>query len=74
MTESFSTLRVNADRMHDSFIHLALIGATGDGGVSRVTFSEAHLAARTWFRTEIENAGLEFRMDGAGNHSALSGM
>ena len=28
MTESFSTLRVNADRMHASFIHLALIGAT----------------------------------------------
>ena len=50
MTESFSTLRVNADRMLDSFIHLALIGATGDGGVSRVTFSEAHLAARKWFR------------------------
>ena len=71
MTESFPTLRVNADRMHGSFIHLALIGSTGDGGVSRVTFSEAHLAARTWFRTEIENAGLEFHMDSAGNHSAV---
>ena len=46
MTESFSTLplRVNADRMSASFIHLASIGATGDGGVSRVTFSEEHLA------------------------------
>jgi len=71
MTESYSTLRVNADRMLASFIHLASIGATGDGGVSRVTFSEAHLAARKWFRAEIESAGLEFRMDGAGNHSAL---
>ena len=48
MTESFSTLplRVNSDRMLASFIQLALIGATGDGGVSRVTFSAAHLAAR----------------------------
>jgi beta-ureidopropionase / N-carbamoyl-L-amino-acid hydrolase len=71
MTESFSTLRVNANRMLDSFIYLASFGATGDGGVSRVTFSEAHLAARKWFRAEIENAGLEFHMDGAGNHSAL---
>jgi len=71
MTESFSTLRINPNRMHDSFIHLALIGATGEGGVNRVTFSEAHLAARKWFRAEIENAGLEFHMDGAGNHSAL---
>lgn len=71
MTESISTLRINADRMHDSFTHLASIGATGDGGVRRVTFSEAHLVARTWFRTEIENAGLEFHVDGAGNHSAI---
>ncbi len=71
MTESFSTLRVNADRMSASFIHLASIGATGDGGVSRVTFSEEHLAARKWLQTEIENAGFEFRMDGAGNHSAF---
>jgi hydantoinase/carbamoylase family amidase len=71
MTESFSTLRINSNRMHDSFIHLALIGATGEGGVNRVTFSESHLAARAWFRAEVENAGLEFRMDSAGNHSAL---
>ena len=73
MTESFSTLplRINADRMSASFIHLASIGATGDGGVSRVTFSEEHLAARKWLQAEIENAGFEFRMDGAGNHSAF---
>ena len=71
VTESFSILRINADRMLAAFIQLASIGATGDGGVSRVTFSEAHLAARKWFRAEIENAGLEFRMDGAGNHCAF---
>ena len=73
MTESFPTLRVNSDRMLDTFNLLALIGATGDGGVSRVTFSEAHLAARKWFREEIKTAGLEFRMDGAGDHSAFLG-
>jgi len=71
MTESFSHLRVNADRMLAAFNQLASIGATGDGGVSRVTFSEAHIAARKWFRNEIENSELEFRMDGAGNHSAF---
>lgn len=71
MTESFSTLRVNADRMSAAFIHLASFGATGDGGVSRVTFSEAHLAARKWFREEIEKSGFEFHVDGAGNHSAV---
>ena len=64
-------LRVNADRMLASFNQLALIGATGDGGVNRPTFSEAHLAARKWFREAIERSGLEFRTDGAGNHSAV---
>src|SRR4030095_13435172 len=28
-------------------------------------------AARKWFQEEIERAGLEFRTDGAGNHSAI---
>ncbi|MBK7319358.1 Zn-dependent hydrolase [Candidatus Villigracilis affinis] len=71
MTDSFSSLRINPDRMLDTFNQLALIGATGDGGVNRPTFSEAHLAARKWFREQIEASGLEFRTDGAGNHSAV---
>jgi len=64
-------LRVNSDRMLASFNKLALIGARAAGGVNRPTFSEAHLAARKWFREEIERSGLEFRIDGAGNHSAV---
>src|SRR5688572_14269683 len=64
-------LRVNSDRMLTSFNELASIGATGDGGVNRPTFSDAHLAARKWFREEVERSGLEFRTDGAGNHSAF---
>lgn len=70
MTQTFSTLRINPDRMLDSFNQLASIGATGDGGVNRTTFSEAHLAARKWFREQVEASGLEFHTDGAGNHSA----
>jgi hydantoinase/carbamoylase family amidase len=71
MTELFSTLRIDPGRMLDAFNQLALIGATGDGGVNRTTFSEAHLAARKWFREQIENSGFEFKTDGAGNHSAF---
>ena len=71
MTESFSTLRINPDRMLDTFNQLALIGGTGDGGVNRTTFSEAHLAARKWFREQIKSSGFEFKTDGAGNHSAV---
>lgn len=50
---------------------LSAIGSTGDGGVNRPTFSDAHLAARGWFRQRAGEAGLEVRVDGAGNHSAL---
>jgi len=64
-------LRVNSDRMLAAFNELAQIGATSDGGVNRPTFSEAHLAARRWFQRQIERSGLEFRTDGAGNHSAF---
>lgn len=71
MTNSFSHLRINPDRMLDTFNQLALIGSTGDGGVNRPTFSEAHLIARKWFKEQIEASGLELRTDGAGNHSAF---
>jgi N-carbamoyl-L-amino-acid hydrolase len=71
MIETLRNLRINSDRMLTAFNALASIGATGDGGVHRPTFSEAHLAARKWLREQIENAGLEFRLDGAGNHSAF---
>ena len=64
-------LRVDEDRLRADFDALAQIGATGDGGVHRPALSEAHLAARTWFRGRIAAAGLEFRTDGAGNHSAV---
>ena len=68
-----NNLRIHPDRMLASFNELASIGATAEGGVHRPTFSEAHLAARRWFREQIERSGLEFHMDGAGNHSAILG-
>ncbi len=70
MTNHSNDLHVNAERMRAAFDALAQIGGTGDGGVNRPTFSQAHLAARRWFRGQIEASGLEFRTDGAGNHSA----
>lgn len=71
MTETLRKLRINSDRMRAAFNELAGIGATGDGGVHRPSLSEAHLAARKWFREQVEKAGLGFRTDGAGNHSAV---
>jgi N-carbamoyl-L-amino-acid hydrolase len=69
--QALHSLRVNSERMLTAFNELAQLGSTGDGGVHRPTFSEAHLAARRGFRDQIQKAGLEFRTDGAGNHSAF---
>lgn len=68
--DSLDQLRIDSSRLYADFENLAKFGATGDGGVHRPTFSEAHLAARAWFRTQIEQAGLEYHTDGAGNQSA----
>jgi len=64
-------LRVDADRLRADLDALAAIGATADGGLERTTFSTAHLAARAWFLERAAAAGLETRIDGAANHSAL---
>ncbi|MBI4789059.1 MAG: Zn-dependent hydrolase [Chloroflexi bacterium] len=71
MNKAFDSLRVSSSRLRADFDALAQFGATGDGGVHRPTFSEAHLAARAWLREQIEKAGLELRVDSAGNHSAF---
>lgn len=71
MDKVLTTWRVNEERFRADFEALAKIGATGDGGVHRPALSEAHLAARAWLRGRIAAAGLEFRVDGAGNHSAF---
>lgn len=65
-----TSLRINADRMRADFDELAVIGATGDGGVHRPSLGPAHLQARAWLRDRIARDGLGFRTDGAGNHSA----
>ena len=64
-------LRVDADRLRADFDALAAIGATADRGVERETFSAAHLAARAWFLERTDAVGLEARIDGAANHSAV---
>ena len=64
-------IRVDADRLEADFDALAAIGATADGGLDRETFSEAHLRARAWFLERAAAAGLETKVDGAANHSAV---
>jgi N-carbamoyl-L-amino-acid hydrolase len=63
-------VRIQAGRFQSNFDALAAIGSSGDGGVSRPAMSEAHLAARQWFKGRVLSAGLQFYMDPAGNHFA----
>lgn len=66
-------LQVNEQRFQRNFEELAAIGSTGDGGVHRPALSEAHLQARSWLQAKIEDAKLDFRVDGAGSHSGFLG-
>ena len=73
MEHNWNSLRINEKRFRADFEALSEIGKSGQTGVNRPALSEAHLAARAWLRRQIEQAGLEFRQDGAGNHSAVLG-
>jgi hydantoinase/carbamoylase family amidase len=64
-------LLVDEDRLREDFLALAEIGRLPDGGVSRTSFSDAHLLARRWFHERAAAAGLKTRVDTAGNHSAV---
>jgi len=71
MKTIISKLRINSQRLKVDFDALSEIGGTGDGGIHRPALSDSHLEARTWFRKRIVESDLEFRTDGAGNHSAF---
>jgi len=64
-------LKINAYRLLKNIESLAEIGCTPDGGISRPAFLEADVAGRAWFQRQVEEAGLTFRADGAGNLSAI---
>jgi N-carbamoyl-L-amino-acid hydrolase len=64
-------IAIDADRLRADFEALAEIGGLAGRGVSRPTFSAAHLEAREWFYQRAVDAGLEPRVDAAGNHSAV---
>jgi beta-ureidopropionase / N-carbamoyl-L-amino-acid hydrolase len=64
-------VQIDEELFRADFDELAAIGATAAGGVDRPSFGEAHLAARRWFLERAEAAGLETRVDLAGNHSAV---
>jgi N-carbamoyl-L-amino-acid hydrolase len=65
------TLTINPERFKADFDALAQIGSTGDGGVNRPCWSEAHLEAQRWWQARAAQAGLQTQRDSAGNCSAV---
>ena len=60
-------LLVDSDRLNGALTSLATFGATPEGGVTRVAYSDADLAARDWVALRMRDAGLDVSVDLAGN-------
>lgn len=60
-------LKVNFERLIKDLEELGKIGQDQRGGISRPSFSLPDLEARKWLKARIEEAGLIYRQDGAGN-------
>lgn len=61
------SMRINADRLWNSLMELAKIGATPKGGVKRLTLTEEDRRARDLFARWAREAGLAVEVDGIGN-------
>jgi hydantoinase/carbamoylase family amidase len=60
-------IRINRERLEHDIEELGRIGRDERGGVSRPSFSPADLEARAWLKEKMEDTGLCYRQDGAGN-------
>src|SRR5688500_2462344 len=58
---------VNADRIQQHITELSKFGTNPEGGVSRVAFGDADIAGRDYIKKLMQDAGLEVRIDTAGN-------
>jgi N-carbamoyl-L-amino-acid hydrolase len=66
-TRAAGNLRVNAKRLEQGILALAEFGKNPQGGVSRVAFSEADIQGRSYIMSLMREAGLQVRIDAAGN-------
>lgn len=64
-------IQIDGDRLNATLQELAQIGATPNGGVTRLTLSDEDKAARDLLGKWIEDAGLDLKIDDLGNMSAV---
>ena len=60
-------LQINSDRLWQSLMDLAQIGATDKGGVRRLTLTDTDRRGRDQFVSWCEEAGMSVEVDGIGN-------
>jgi N-carbamoyl-L-amino-acid hydrolase len=60
-------LRIDLGRLRRDVEALATIGRDPTGGISRPAWSPAHEEARAWLLAQLRAAGLDARVDSAGN-------
>src|SRR5207248_11599476 len=61
------TFHINSQRLQGTLEKLSEFGRNPEGGVTRLGFSETDLAARQYVMGLMKEAGLEVRVDPAGN-------
>ena len=61
------TLSIDEDRMRETFEKYSAIGATENGGLHRLTLSDADVEAREEFISDVEALGLDVEIDEVGN-------
>jgi N-carbamoyl-L-amino-acid hydrolase len=64
-------LQINAQRLWDSLMETAKIGATPKGGISRLTLTDLDRQVRDWFKGECEKLGCKLTIDEVGNMFAV---
>lgn len=67
MSETQSLARIDADLLNALMEKVSEFGSTGDGGIDRPALTDAHRAARDWFRSELEARGYTVLVDAIGN-------
>jgi N-carbamoyl-L-amino-acid hydrolase len=64
---SATNLRIDADRLWDSIMETAKIGATPKGGIKRLTLTDLDRQMRDWFVAACKAAGCTVQVDELGN-------
>jgi len=60
-------IAIDGDRMWDTIMETAQIGATPKGGICRLTLTDLDRQVRDWFRAKCEAAGCTVTVDDMGN-------